>query len=145
MAVDSAVRVAFASTDMRHVDQHFGAAEAFAIYTVDPERHAMAELIQFGEVSMDGNEDKLSAKIAALCGCAAVYCQAVGASAVNQLRAAGIQPIKVSAGTPVAELVAGLQEELRAGPSTWLARAIEGRGSRDGGRFDAMEAEGWSE
>lgn len=145
MAVENAVRVAFASTDMRHVDQHFGAAEGFAIYTVAPEQHAMAELIQFGQLSMDGNEDKLAAKIAALEGCIAVYCQAVGASAVNQLRAAGIQPVKVSEGTAVAGLIAALQDELRAGPSAWLARALEARAPAGATRFDDMEAEGWSE
>jgi nitrogen fixation protein NifX len=70
----------------------------------------------------------------------------VGTSAVNQLRAAGIQPIKVAPGVAVGELVESLQEELRAGPSAWLARAIESRGAASRpDRFDAMESEGWSE
>jgi nitrogen fixation protein NifX len=145
MPVETAVKVAFASSDMRQVDQHFGAAESFVIQAVDMERSALVEVVQFGQLAMDGNEDKLAAKIAALDGCIAVYCQAVGASAVNQLRAAGIQPIKVSPGTPVAELIESLQEELRAGPSAWLARAIESRQPATGASFDAMEAEGWSE
>ncbi len=145
MAVENAVRVAFASTDMRHVDQHFGAAEAFAIYTVDPGHHAMAEVIQFDRLDMDGNEDKLAAKIEALEGCIAVYCQAIGASAINQLQATGIQPVKVSPGALVCELIQALQGELRTGPSAWLARAIDGQRTRDAGRFDAMAAEGWSE
>jgi nitrogen fixation protein NifX len=143
--LEPAVKVAFATTDRRHVDQHFGAAESFAIYVVDPAQAALAELTQFEALRMDGNEDKLAAKIAALEGCVAVYCQAVGASAVNQLRAAGVQPMKVSPGARIAELIGALQEELRAGPSAWLARAIEGRQPQDGGRFDVMEAEGWRE
>jgi nitrogen fixation protein NifX len=142
---ETTVKVAFATGDMRHVDQHFGAAECFAIYAIDPQRSCLVEATQFGRLDMDGNEDKLAAKIAALDGCIAVYCQAAGASAVNQLRAKGVQPIKVSAGTAVADLIAALQEELRAGPSAWLARALEARQPRDGQRFDAMEAEGWSE
>ncbi len=145
MGSETAVRVAFATGDMRHVDQHFGAAESFAIYAIDPERSRLEEVTQFGRLDMDGNEDKLSAKIAALAGCIAVYCQAVGASAVNQLRAQGVQPIKVTAGTPIADLIGALQEELRAGPSAWLARALEARQPRDGQRFDAMESDGWSE
>ena len=145
MRTDTAVRVAFATSDMRQVDQHFGAAESFAIYTVDPERASLVEAMEFGKLAMDGNEDKLAAKIAALGGCIAVYCQAVGASAMNQLRAQGIQPVKVGPGTPVAELIAALQGELRAGPSAWLVRAIEQQQPRDGRRFDAMEAEGWGE
>lgn len=145
MRTDTAVRVAFATSDMRHVDQHFGAAESFAIYAVDMERAGLVEATQFGALAMDGNEDKLAAKIASLAGCIAVYCQAAGASAINQLRAQGIQAVKVGPGTPVAELIAALQAELRAGPSAWLARAIEQQPPRDGRRFDAMEAEGWGE
>jgi nitrogen fixation protein NifX len=142
---ETPLRVAFASSDRRHVDQHFGAAESFVVHGVGPAHSSVIEVIQFGPLRMDGNEDKLAAKIAALEGCLAVYCQAVGASAVNQLRAAGIQPVKVSPGAAIPELIEGLQEDLRVGPSAWLARALEGRRPRHGDRFDLMEAEGWSE
>jgi nitrogen fixation protein NifX len=145
MGGEQAIKVAFASGDLRHVDQHFGAAESFSIYTIDPLRSSLLEVTQFGRLAMDGNEDKLAAKIAALEGCVAVYCQAVGASAVNQLRAQGIQPIKVTSGTPISTLIEALQEELKTGPSNWLARAIEARQPPDARRFDRMEAEGWSE
>lgn len=145
MQTNTAVKVAFATSDMRQVDQHFGAAESFAIYAVDPDQASLVEATQFGSLAMDGNEDKLATKIAALAGCIAVYCQAVGASAINQLLAQGIQPVKVGPGTPVTELIVALQEELRAGPSAWLARAIDNQQPKDGRRFDAMEAEGWGE
>ena len=145
MGHEMSVRVAFATGDLRQVDQHFGAAESFVIYAIDPEQAVLVEVTQFGRLGMDGNEDKLAAKIAALDGCVAVYCQAVGASAVKQLRAKGIQPIKVCSGTPISHLIETLQEELRAGPDTWLARAIEARQPADPYRFDRMEAEGWSE
>ena len=74
--VDTAVKVAFASTDLKQVNQHFGAAEAFAIYAVDMEKIELIEVVQFGELSMDGNEDKLVAKIGSIDGCIAVYSQA---------------------------------------------------------------------
>lgn len=145
MGSETAVKVAFASSDMRQVDQHFGAAESFAIYAVGQDRATLVEAIQFGQLDMDGNEDKLAAKIAALDGCVAVYCQAVGASAVNQLRAKGVQPIKVSPAAAVSDLIQALQCELREGPSAWLARALEARQPASAARFDAMESEGWSE
>jgi nitrogen fixation protein NifX len=143
--METAVKVAFATTDMQHVDQHFGAAEAFAVYSLAAERAGLVEALQFGQLSMDGNEDKLAAKIDALQGCIAVYCQAVGASAINQLRAKGIQAMKVAPRAAIADLVASLQHELRQGPSAWLARAIAAQSPRDPGRFDAMEQEGWAE
>ncbi|MBK1649536.1 NifB/NifX family molybdenum-iron cluster-binding protein [Rhabdochromatium marinum] len=141
----TAIKVAFATTDLSRVDQHFGAAQAFALYAVDNHGCELLEVVQFGCLSMDGNEDKLAAKIDALEGCVVVYCQAVGASAVSQLRTRGIQPLKVEAGTSVKQLLQGLQRDLNTGPSAWLMRAIAARQPRAEARFDAMEAEGWSE
>jgi nitrogen fixation protein NifX len=143
--MSTAVKVAFATSDMKHVDQHFGAAEGFAIYSIDREAANLVEVVQFGQLDMDGNEDKLAAKIDALQGCIAIYCQAIGASAVNQLRPLGIQPVKVTPGTPLRMAICSLQTEMREGPSAWLARAIENQAPGRAGRFDAMEAEGWSE
>jgi nitrogen fixation protein NifX len=142
---NTALKVAFASTDMTHVNQHFGSAESFVIYAVDPEHSRMLEVAQFGELAQDGNEDKLITKLSALEGCIAVYSQAVGASAVRQLKTLGIQPVKVSAGTEISELLESIREELRSGPATWLARAIDAQKPSDPNRFDDMEAEGWDE
>ena len=64
--VETALKIAFATTDMKHVDQHFGAARGFAIYAVDPEQFRFVEANEFGELQMDGNEDKLATKIEAL-------------------------------------------------------------------------------
>jgi nitrogen fixation protein NifX len=143
--METAVKVAFATGDMKHVDQHFGAAESFAVYALDPERATLVEAVQFGQLDMDGNEDKLPAKIGALDGCIAVYCQAVGGSAINQLRAKGVQAVKVSPGSTIKDLIESLQDELRQGPRAWLARAIEQQKPRGSARFDEMEQEGWLE
>jgi nitrogen fixation protein NifX len=143
--MSTAVKVAFATTDLKQVNQHFGAAESFAVYAVDAERSELVEVMQFGKLSMDGNEDKLAAKIAALDGCIAVYTQAVGASAVGQLKTRGIQPVKVTPGAGVSELLESLREQLREGPSAWLARAIEAQKPADPDRFRQMEADGWEE
>ena len=142
---ETALRLAFASTDMKHVDQHFGSAESFVIYAVDMEEARLLEVIQFGRFSQDGNEDKLVDKIKALEGCLAVYSQAVGSSAVAKLKAQGIQPVKVAAGTEISDMLESVQEELRSGPATWLARAIEAQKPGDPNRFVAMEQEGWDE
>jgi nitrogen fixation protein NifX len=143
--LDTAVRVAFASTDLKQVNQHFGAAESFAIYAVDMERTELLEMVQFAAPAMDGNGDKLAARIAALDGCIAVYAQAIGASAVGQLKTRGVQPVKVSPSASVPDLLESLQEQLREGPSAWLARAIDAQKPADPFRFHEMEAEGWDE
>lgn len=143
--METALKIAFASTDMETVDQHFGSAKSFAIYAVDMEDSQLLEVAQFGELSQDGNEDKLSVKIELLDGCAAVYCQAVGGSAINQLIAKGIQPVKVHDGSKIKDLIVDLQNEIKAGPSNWLAKAINQHKSPDPDRFKKMEDEGWDE
>ncbi len=142
------IKAAFATSDRHKVDQHFGAASALLIYAVTPEHATMVEFAQFGELDRDGHEDKLAAKLALLQGCAVMYCQAVGGSAIQQLRALGIQPIRVDADTAIAPLLAALQASLCGnGAPAWLNRAIarqRGDESTDQ-RFAMMEAEGWQE
>ncbi len=138
------LKVAFASADGETVDQHFGSAKSLTIYGIDPENSQLLAISEFGDLKQDGNEDKLSVKLGVLDGCIAVYCRACGASAVKQLLAREIQPVKVSEGTSIRDLVADLQQELREGPSAWLARALE-RNKPDPSRFDDMELEGWEE
>lgn len=145
MALDTAIKVAFATTSMTTVDQHFGSAESLAIYAVDQERATLIEVAQFGRLAQDGNEDKLGAKVSMLQGCAALYCQAIGTSAVKQLLMHGVQPMRVEAGMPINTLIGQLQEELKSGPSIWLARAIDRQKGPDMSRFDDMESEGWDE
>lgn len=139
------VRIAFASTDRSTVNQHFGAAEAFAVFEVGPAHAQLVAVTEFFDRDQDGNDGKLPAKVAALAGCAAVYCLAAGASAVKQLLAAGVQPVRVEADRPIDRLIADLQGELASGAAGWLARALKARQPADPARFDTMEAEGWQE
>jgi nitrogen fixation protein NifX len=141
----TSVRIAFASLDRCVVDQHFGAARAFAIHEVSAGAAPLVEVTEFIDTAQDGNENKLPGKIATLTGCAAVYCLAAGASAVKQLLAHGIQPIRVEEGAAIDALIADIQHEIASGPGGWLAKALKTRAPVDAKRFDAMEAEGWEE
>jgi nitrogen fixation protein NifX len=138
------VKIAFASTDRKAVDQHFGAAEAFVIYELSEDDARVVEAVEFhdSDTAMDGHEGKLAGKIALLDGCAAVYCNAVGASAIKQLLAAGIQPMKVAEGASVDELLCGLNQAMLGDPPPWMAKHLK---LKDTSRFDDMDAEGWSE
>jgi nitrogen fixation protein NifX len=73
--------------------------------------------------------------------CAAVYCNAVGASAIQQLLAKSIQPMRVDEGTLIEELLLGLQKNLLNDPPVWLAKHIKKQSSA--GRF--AEDEEWQE
>jgi nitrogen fixation protein NifX len=137
------LKVAFATADRERVNQHFGAATRFAIYSMDGERAKLVEVTEFPAEAMDGNEGKLAAKIAALNGCAAVYCLAVGGSAVRQLLASGIQPVRLDEVAFIDVLLAQLRQAVRDGGVPWIDKAL--KRDADGERFDQMAAEGWEE
>lgn len=141
----SVIKIAFASNDMKHVNQHFGSAQSFIIYNIYPDRHRILEVIQFGELDHDGNEDKLMVKLEALNGCVAVYFQAIGASAVRQLISLSIKPVKVSAGEKISTLLQSAQQQLVSGEFGDHNNKFKSKKSSDTSRFDIMEAEGWSE
>ncbi|MFV8818372.1 NifB/NifX family molybdenum-iron cluster-binding protein [Haliea sp. E17] len=142
---DEVLRVAFATSDRETVNQHFGSARSFAIYGVGMDGSRLLNVTEFGDLAQDGNEDKLAVKLEMLQDCVAVYCRACGASAVRQLLTLGVQPVKVSEGAQIAPLISALQQELREGPSSWLAKALQRNQAETGDRFDAMETEGWLE
>lgn len=99
--------------------------------------------MEFAAEAMDGNENKLAEKIDALSGCAAMYCLAVGGSAVRQLLAAGIQPMKLDEAVPIDGLLLALSEAIRDGGVPWIAKALRQDG--DASRFERMAEEGWQE
>lgn len=139
------LKVAFATSDRLAVDQHFGATAGFAIYTIDDDAARLVQLAEFPAESygMDGNENKLADKIATLAGCAAVYCLAVGGSAVRQLLAGGIQPVRMDNATPIDLLLLELRKAIRSGGVAWIDKQLRRDG--DSRRFERMADEGWQE
>lgn len=135
------VKIAFATSDRRAVDQHFGAAESFAIYELGADSVRLIEVVEFMETAMDGHEGKLAAKVALLVDCAAVYCNAAGASAIQQLLAKGIQPMRVDEGSAIEVLLSGLQKNLVSDTPVWLAKHLKKQS--DTSRFADDEA--WQE
>jgi len=141
--VNRALRVGFATKNQQHVDQHFGSCASIAIYLVTPHETHLHEVVAFETANQDGNEDKLAVRIEALEGCAALYCQAIGASAIAQLKKKGVQPLKVTPNMPITAQLQQLRHELRESPAFWMLHALEAE--KDASRFDDMEAEGWVE
>ncbi|MCB1765864.1 MAG: nitrogen fixation protein NifX [Candidatus Competibacteraceae bacterium] len=142
------IKAAFATSDRQRVNQHFGAASGILIYTVTPDQATMVEFAQFGALDRDGHEDKLAAKLAMLRGCAVIYCEAVGGSAIQQLLTLGVQPLRVDSGASITSLLADLQAALKGDRPAWLDRAITRQNKIDSpveARFAAMEAEGWQD
>jgi len=143
--LSSFIRVAFASDDIQHVNQHFGSAKSLVIYKVNPDETQLLEVAEFNYSNHDDNEDKLAEKIEILENCVAVYSQAVGSSATQKLLLVGVQPVKVHDDAEINVLLEYLQEEMMQGPSTWLAKAISSQMNPDKNRFAEMDVEKWDE
>jgi nitrogen fixation protein NifX len=158
------MKVAFATSNRVSVDQHFGASSGFAIYGIDETRTRLIELVEFPDNAVPasgadkpaepggGSHSRLAEKIAALDGCAAVYCLAVGGAAVRQLLARGIQPMRLDDAAPIDALLDELRRLAHVGGVAWIDRAVR-RASGQGGagaangfeRLARLADEAWEE
>lgn len=141
-ATPQRVRVAFATRDRKHVDQHFGSACSFVIYRITPRSHELVEVAEFTETEQDKNHSKLLTKLNLLEGCQAVYSNAVGTAAIRQLLSLGVQPLRSIPGTPIAREIEEIQALWDHDPPSWLAQYLKKQALGDN-RFDRMAEEGW--
>lgn len=120
------MKVAFASTDRVHVDEHFGQAGEFIIWEIGPEAAAFSGVVQVqAEAAMAGHsDDKIEARSAALADCALVYVGEIGGPAAARLVAKKIHPLKSKEREPITAVVAKLQQVLKGNPPPWLRKAM---------------------
>lgn len=127
------LRIAFATSDRKTVNLHFGGADSLLIYDVSP---GEAELVgestfikaeQIGESGRSGLtgtvNDKVIPKLGFVEGCAAVYAASIGANSVRRLMALGIQPIVVDNGHDILDLLNEVSLALVHGGLGWVERA----------------------
>jgi nitrogen fixation protein NifX len=119
------MKVAFATEDGVHVDAHFGWAKKIAIFDIDPEMCSLAANVEFdGNLTEDGNEDKLGPKLEAIKDCAILYVAAIGGSGAARVVAKNIHPVKVAETAKIADLLQQLQKVLGGNPPPWLRKAL---------------------
>lgn len=122
------MKVAFASTDQEHIDEHFGWAQSFVIWDIEPEAARCAGVIPV-EGEGDGEDDRIVARLAALGDSTMVYVTQIGGPAAARLVARRIHPVKTKGNETIAEVVAKLQQVMRDNPPPWMRRAMH-HGSR---------------
>ncbi|MDR1888400.1 MAG: nitrogen fixation protein NifX [Zoogloeaceae bacterium] len=138
------LKLAFASDDRLRVNQHFGSATAFVLYSLTPQGAAVSGFGEFPEEEMDGGENKLLARVDFLAGCDAVFVRAIGASAIKQLLARGVQPIRADESDRIEDLLRDVGVAMTEGGVPWIERALAARAKADHpDRFARMEEEGW--
>ncbi len=150
---DTKIKVAFASIGLKEVNQHFGLAKGFAIYSISADDFEVLEAAGFDSqktYEAGHSEDKLSDKIELIQDCVAVYSNAVGPRAVSRLLEKDIHPIKVDEGTPITDLVEELQKQLQSDELPgWMKRVITNKIRHDdkenSDRLANMFEQDWSE
>lgn len=117
------MKVAFATTDKLHVNEHFGQAEEFTIWEIGPDAAAFTGVVQV-KAEAGHEEDKIEARCAGLEDCALVYVAQIGGPAAARLVQKKIHPIKSKEQEPITVVVAKLQEVLKGNPPPWLRKAM---------------------
>ena len=117
------MRVAFASSDGRRIDQHFGAAQQFYFFDIGPNFST-----PYGKVVMsrskDDRERTLASRVNAVDGCTLVYSVQIGTPAAAKLVARHVQPMKAKPEQTIDEAILELQAVLsKDRPPPWLRLA----------------------
>ena len=117
------MKVAFASTDKIHVDEHFGQAKEFYLWEIGPDQAEFTGILQVNEG--DGHaDDRIEARSSALADCALVYVGQIGGPAAARLVAKKIHPLKSKDAEPLAAVVEKLQKVMQGNPPPWLRKAM---------------------
>lgn len=135
---EPSLKVAFASADLKTVDQHFGSCQSLVVYGVEPDGCDLLQVAEF-QVLEGHSQDKLTSRIEVISDCFAVFCVAVGESVFRQLLAVGVRAIRVEPGTPIVQLIQQLQGQ-------WPAQAAARKPrARNPDRFAELERAGWDD
>lgn len=114
--------IAFASSDGKKVDQHFGWSKKFYLYEVD---EYTSNFSKQADSSNEPEEEKakLNYKISTIDDADIMYCTQIGPTASKMIQSAGIHPVRVSEGEVIEEAISNLQEMLNgSNPPMWLLR-----------------------
>ncbi len=128
------MKVAFATTDGKNVDEHFGRAGLFAVYDVSSKGHAFVEFRKFADgadhavvdTREQGNihEDAVQGKVDRLADCRLIYLTEIGGPSAARLIAKGIMPMKMKEPIPIETALMQLGEMIRQSPPPWLRKAL---------------------
>ncbi len=128
------MKIAFATTDGRLVDEHFGRAGMFSIYEMTERGCRFLETRKFADgvdqavvsTRSEGreHEDAVQDKVERLADCKLIYLTEIGGPSAARLVKKGIMPMKVKEATPIETAVKQLLEIVKKSPPPWLRKAL---------------------
>jgi len=117
------MRVAFTSGSGTHIDQHYGKTESFYVWEIGPTDAAcVGRVIPPAVDEAGGLEETLAARADAVADCNILYTLQIGGPAAAKLVRRNVHPMRAPCVTPIADMVARLQEVLRNNPPPWIRK-----------------------
>mgnify|MGYP001572206709 FL=1 len=128
------MKVAFATTNGKAIDEHFGRAGMFAIYEIAESGIHFVEMRKFAD-GMDNavvdtrdmgllHENAVQSKVDKLADCKLIYLTEIGGPSAARLVKKSIMPMKVKEGVSIESALNELGETIRKSPSPWLRKAM---------------------
>ncbi len=128
------MKVAFATTDGKNVDEHFGRCGVFAIYDMTEGGHHFLEMRKFAEgidkavsETKDGgplHDSAVQGKVDRLADCKLIYLTEIGGPSAARLVKKGIMPMKVKEIISIENALEQLGETIKKSPPPWLKKAL---------------------
>jgi len=129
------MKVAFATTNGKQVDEHFGRAGMFAIYDILETGHRFVEMRTFAD-GMDMavvdtkdmgslHEDAVQNKVDRLADCKLIYLTEIGGPSAARLVKKGIMPMKVREIVSIESALDQLMVTIKKSPPPWLRKALQ--------------------
>ncbi len=130
------MKVAFATTDGKNVDEHFGRSGLFAIYEITEQASSFVELRKFADgqdhAVMDTkdagplHDRTVESKVDRLADCKLIYITEIGGPSAARLVKRGIMPMKVKEPLAIESALGQLAEMIQKSPPPWIKKAMQG-------------------
>ncbi len=128
------MKVAFATTNGKNVDEHFGRAGMFAIYEITEDRQHFVELRKFAE-GIDKavtdtkdtgslHDNVVQGKVDRLADCKLIYITEIGGPSAARLVKKGIMPMKVKEPVSIDGALKELADMIKKSPPPWIKKAL---------------------
>ncbi len=128
------MKIAFATTDGRMVDEHFGRAGMFSIYEMTGQGSRFLETRKFADgvdqaivntrSKGQEHEDAVQDKVERLADCKLIYLTEIGGPSAARLVKKGIMPMKVKEKTSIEDALDQLLNIIKQSPPPWLKKAL---------------------
>jgi nitrogen fixation protein NifX len=129
------MKVAFATTDGKNIDEHFGRAGMFAIYEITEGGHRFVEMRKFAD-GMDKavvdtrdtgplHDSAVQNKVDKLADCKLIYLTEIGGPSAARLVKKGIMPMKMKEIVSIENALGQLLETIKKSPPPWIRKAMK--------------------